>query len=144
MDVSAHTAVELALHAGKALVDAVPAGGDEVDEQREVVHAGMPLGQEVVLEAFQAADRLPGQAAYLCKLPADRSCLDAHALADRILDPTRKRRLELRCKLCERLDLSAGPLERSIDIALGGAPGSGVVQPFSCACHRSFVHGPER
>ena len=104
----------------------------------------MPLGEKVVLEAFQAADRLPGQAAYLCKLPADRSRLDADALADRVLDPARKRRLELRRELGERLDLPAGPLERSVDVALGGAPVCGVFEPFSCACHRSFVHGRER
>jgi hypothetical protein len=27
---------------------------------------------------------------------------------------------------------------------LGGAPVCGVLEPFSCACHRSFVHGRER
>jgi hypothetical protein len=144
VDLGTAVALELALHAGQALVDAVPAGGDEVDEQRQVVHAGMALGQEVVLEAFQPADRLPGQAAHLCELPADRSRFGPHALAHCILDSARKRRLELRRELCERLDLRAGPLERSVDVALGGAPACRVVQSFSCACHRSFVHGPER
>ena len=104
----------------------------------------MPFGEEVVLEAFQAADRLPGQAAHLCELPADRSCFCANAFAHRVFDPARKRRLELRRELCERLDLPAGSLERSVDVALGGAPACRIVQPFSCACHRSFVHGRER
>ena len=44
-------------------IDALPAGGDEVDEKREVVDARIALGQEVALERRQAADELVRQAA---------------------------------------------------------------------------------
>ena len=144
VDLGAAVALELALHAREALIDAVPAGGDEVDEQRQVVHAGMPLGQEVVLEAFQATDCLARQPSNLGELPADRSRFGADAFADRILDAARKRRLELRRELGQRLDLRACPLQGGVHVALGGAPARRFLQPFSCACHRSFVHGLER
>src|SRR5882672_3133363 len=41
------------LDAGEPLVDAAPPGGDEIDEQREIVDARMPLGQEVALDALE-------------------------------------------------------------------------------------------
>ena len=82
----------------------------------------MPLGQEVVLESFEPANRLPGQPAHFGELPRDRRRLGPDALADRVLDPARKRRLELRGELGERLDLPPRPLERSIDVALAVRP----------------------
>src|SRR5262245_66101199 len=77
VDLRAATGVELALHAREADVDAAPAGGDEVDEEREVVDACVPLGHEVVLEALEAADRLSGQPAHFGELPAHRGGLGA-------------------------------------------------------------------
>jgi hypothetical protein len=144
VDLGAAVALELALHPGQALIDSVPARRDEVDEQREIVHAGMPLGEEVALEALEAPDCLPGEPPHLRELPRDRRRLGADALANRVLDPAGKRRLELRSELRECLDLRPSSFERCVDVTLGGAPVRRVVQPFSCACHRSFIHGPER
>ena len=45
---------------------------DEVDEQREVVDAGVPLGEQVALDALEPADQLVHQAADLGEVAADR------------------------------------------------------------------------
>ena len=49
----------------------------------------MSLGEEVVLEPFQAADRLPRETTHLCQLTADWSSLGANTLADGVLDSSR-------------------------------------------------------
>ena len=126
------------------MVDAVPARRDEVDEQRQIIDASMPLGEEVVLEPLQAADRLPGETTNLCQLTADRRSLGADTLANGVFDPARERRLELRGKRGERLDLCAGPFESRVDVALRGASFGGLLEPLFCPCHRCFVHGRER
>src|SRR4051812_42711964 len=46
-----------------ARVDVAPAGRDQVDEQREIVDAGVPLGRAVALEPLQAAEQLVHQPA---------------------------------------------------------------------------------
>ena len=106
VDLGAAVRLELPLHPSEPLVDAVPARRDEVDEQGQVIDASVPLGEEVVLEPLQAADRLSGETTYLCQLTADRSSLGADALANGVLDPAREGRLELRGELGERLDLA--------------------------------------
>jgi hypothetical protein len=104
----------------------------------------VPLGEEVVLEPLQAADRLSRETAHLCQLTPDWSSLGANTLADGVLDPARQRRLELRGKLGESLHLRARPLERRVHVALCGAPLRSLFEPLSCSCHRCFVHGLER
>ena len=54
-------------------VDALPARRDEVDEQREVVDARVPLGEQVALEPLEPADRLVQQAADLGEVRATGS-----------------------------------------------------------------------
>ena len=130
VDLGATARLELALHAREALVDAVPAGGDEVDEQRQVVHAGMPLGEEVVLEAFEAADRLAGQASHLGELPADRSRFGSDAFADGILD-----RPGSVVSSCAASSASASTCARARSSAASTSPWA--VRPFAASSSRS-------
>ncbi len=94
------------------LVDAFPAGGDEVDEQSEVVNPGGALGEQIVLNPLEPADRLAGEPAGLGELARDGEGLPAQALANGLSDPVGERRLELRRGFRERLDLVAGSFER--------------------------------
>ena len=63
-------------------VDAAPARADEVDEEREVVDACVPLGEEVALEALEPADRLVQEPADLGDVSRDGEHLGAKAVAD--------------------------------------------------------------
>ena len=99
------------LDAGEPLVDAAPAGGDEVDEQREVVDARVPLGEEVAFDALEPADQLVHQAAHLGEVAGDGEHLRAQAVLDGIADARGQRRLELGRGGGERLDLLARALE---------------------------------
>jgi hypothetical protein len=58
-------------------VDATPTGADEVNEQRKVVHAGVPLGEDVALEAFEPTNGLVEQSADLGDVARDRQHLRA-------------------------------------------------------------------
>ena len=104
----------------------------------------MPLGEEIVLEPFQAADRLSRETTHLCQLTADRSSLGTDTFANGVLDPAREGRLELGGELGECLHLGARTLERGVDVALCGAPFGGLLEPLLGPCHRCFVHGLER
>ena len=53
-------------------VDALPAGRDEVDEQRQIVDPRVPVGERIVLEPFQAADDLVRQPAKLGEVATHR------------------------------------------------------------------------
>ena len=106
-------------------VDAAPAGRDEVDEEREVVDARVPLGEQVALDALEPAEQLVHQAAHLGEVARDRQDLRAEAVLDRVADACRQRRLELGRRRGERLDLVARALEggvdlRGLDAAVGG------------------------
>ena len=61
------------LEPGEPRVDALPAGRDQVDEQREVVDAGVPLGEHVALDPLEPAEHAFDQPAHLGDLPADRA-----------------------------------------------------------------------
>jgi hypothetical protein len=100
----------------------------------------VPLGEEVVLQSFQAADRLSGEPAHLRQLTADRSSLGPDTFADGVLDSAGQRRLELRRELGQGLHLGSRAPERGVHVALGGAPFRSLSEPLSCPCHRSFVH----
>ncbi len=144
VDLGSAVALELALHPGQALVDALPAGRDHVDKQREVVDSGVPLGQEVALEAFESANRLTRKASHLGELPSHRRGLGTHALPDGVLDASGKRRLDLRGELGQGLDLRPRPLQGGIDLAGPGAAFRGGLEALLRAYECSFVHGRER
>jgi S-adenosylmethionine:tRNA ribosyltransferase-isomerase len=128
------------LDACEPLVDAAPARCDEVDEEREVVDARMPLGEEVALDALEPAKQLVHQAAHLGEVARDRQDLRPQAVLDRVADACRQRRLELCRGSGERLDLVAGALERGVDLRGCDASVGGLLQAGLCALDRFGVH----
>ncbi len=104
-----------ALEALEAGVHTAPPRAHEVHEEREIVHAGMALGEDIAFETLEAADRLVEEPADLGDLPCDRQDLGPKPVAYRLADLGRNRRLEL-CGACsECLDLLPRTLERRLE-----------------------------
>ena len=122
-------------------IDAAPAGAHEIDEQREVVHPCMPLGEELALEPLEPPDRLVEEAADLGDVPRDGKDLGAQAVADRLADVHRDRRLELGGRGGECLDLLSRALEGGFDRSRLGASGCGVRDSLLRALQGKGVHG---
>jgi S-adenosylmethionine:tRNA ribosyltransferase-isomerase len=85
----------------------------------------MPLGEEVALDALEAAEQLVHQPAYLGEVAGNRKHLCAEAVLDGVSDARREGGLELCCRCGECLDLVARALEggvhlRRLDPAAGG------------------------
>ena len=97
-------------------VDTPPTGADEVDEKREVVDTGVPLGEEVALEAFEPPDGLVQQTSDLGDMARDGQHLRAQPIANGAPDMGRNRCLELGSRRGERLDLLARAYERGFDV----------------------------
>ena len=132
-----------ALDALEPVADAPPARRDEVDQQREVVDARVPLGEDVALEPLEPPDHLVEQAADLGQRAPDREHLGAKALVDGGADLLGQRPFELRRGRGERLDLDARPLERGLQLGRCDPAGAGLrdprLGPFEC----HLVHGQE-
>ena len=111
MDGRAAPLLDALFDAGEPPVDAAPAGGDEVDEQREIVHARVPLCEQVAFDALEAPDQLVHQAANLGEMAGDRKHLLAQAVLHRVADARGQARLELCRRRREGPDLVAGALE---------------------------------
>src|SRR3954469_9916093 len=77
VDDRAARALEALLDPLQASVDALPAGRDEVDQEREVVEAGAPLGEQLRLDVLEPANGLAGQPAHLGHLAGDGQRLGA-------------------------------------------------------------------
>lgn len=132
--------LERGLDAGQALVDALPAGGDQVDEQCEVVHPRMTLGEQVALEPLEAADRLIREPAYLGKLAGEWPRLGAEALPQRVVESSRQGRFELGGRRGERLDLAAGAFEHGLGGRGIDAAGGGLLKPLLGPLDHAFVY----
>jgi S-adenosylmethionine:tRNA ribosyltransferase-isomerase len=76
------------------------------------------FGEEVALDALEAAKQLVHQAADLGEVAGDGQNLRAETVLHGVADAGRQRRLELGGRRCERLDLVACALEGGVD--LGG------------------------
>ena len=103
------------LESGQSSVDTAPAGADEVDEQRQIVHAGVTLGEEVPLESLEPSDRLVEQATDLRDVSRHGQHFGAQTVAHCDTDVRWNRRFELGCGRSERLDLVARAFERGLD-----------------------------
>jgi len=128
------------LEPGEAVVDALPAGADQIDEKRQIVDAPMAFGEQVALEPLQATDCLSHEPAHLGEVASDRQDLYPQALLHRLAYLRRERALELGSRLRERFDLRASPFERRLDrrrirTALGRLRQSGLR-----ALDRALVH----
>ena len=132
--------LEAVLETGEALVDALPAGRDQIDQQGEVVEAGVAFREQVALHALQTADRLPGQPAHLGDVAADGDGLLGQPLADGLADLARQRRLDLRGEVGECLDLLPRAPERRLDVARVDATLGGRRQTLLRTLDRGFVH----
>ena len=64
--------VSTVFEAGESSVDATPPRADEVDEEREVVHARVPFREQLPFDPLQPPDRLVEQASDLGDVPRDR------------------------------------------------------------------------
>jgi S-adenosylmethionine:tRNA ribosyltransferase-isomerase len=120
------------LDAGEPRVHALPAGGDEVDQEREIVDAGVAIDEEVAFQSFEAADDLIHQAAHLGKVSRHRLRL----LTERLADPRRQRLLERRRGRRERLDLLTRPREQGVERRRIRP----LLDPFPSALDRTVVH----
>ena len=131
-------ALSALLELREALLDAPPAGGDEVDEEREVVDARVPLGEEVALDPLEPADDLVHQAAHLGEVPGAR----AEVLAEPVLDRLGQAGLELGGRRGERLDRVRAPARasrRTLPARCGRRR-----RPRSAAARGYGVHRPGR
>jgi S-adenosylmethionine:tRNA ribosyltransferase-isomerase len=122
-------------------VDTAPARADEVDEQGQVVDAGVPLGEKLALESFEPPDRLVQQAPDLGDVTTDRQHLGPKTVADCRPDLGGDGRLELGSGDGQRLQLLACPLQRPFEIGLCGAARGGVGNAPLCALECQCVHG---
>jgi S-adenosylmethionine:tRNA ribosyltransferase-isomerase len=130
-------------------VYATPAGADEVDEEREVVDARMPLGEQIALEPFEPSDRLVQEAADLCDVAGDGEDLGAKTVADGDADMRRDRSLQLGRGGGERLDLLPRSLERRLEHGRLGSPGGRVgdalLRSLECvSVHERRGYSPRR
>jgi S-adenosylmethionine:tRNA ribosyltransferase-isomerase len=98
------------------LIDAAPSGGDEIDEECEIVDARMPLCEQVAFDTLEAANQLVHQSAHLGQVTRDRKDLGAQAVLNRVADACGQRRLELGRSGGERFDLVAGALEGGVHL----------------------------
>jgi S-adenosylmethionine:tRNA ribosyltransferase-isomerase len=124
------------LDAGEPFVYPHPAGGDEIDEEREIVDTGIAVGDEVVLEALEATEDLIHEAAHLGEVPRHRLRL----AADRFVHSRGKRLLERRRGRRKRLDLFTRPREQGVE-RRGVRP---LLDPAPCALDRAVVHVRQR
>src|SRR5262249_37502931 len=120
------------LDARDPYVHALPAGRDQVDEERQVVDARMPVGERVRLERLHPADDLVHQAADLGEVPPHRDDL----LAEPFLNAFREALGGFPRGLGERLELRTGALEDAVE-RLGLGPALG---PLLRAVDRALVH----
>jgi S-adenosylmethionine:tRNA ribosyltransferase-isomerase len=130
-----------ALEACEPRVDSPPSGADEVDEQREVVHPRVTLGEEIAFEPLEPSDCVVEEAADLGDVPRNRKDLRAQAVAHCDADVGRDGGFELGCGGREALDLSTRALERGLDIGRVGATRCGFRDPLLGSLEREGVHG---
>ena len=120
------------LDPSQSRVDALPAGGDEVDEQRQVVDAGVSLGEEVALERGEPAQHLVHESPHLGQVAGHGLGLAAHG----VFDATRQRIVQLCSRRGQILDLFPCLHEQRLERRPFGAPSN----LFLCALYEAVVH----
>jgi hypothetical protein len=122
-----------------AAINTVPAGSDEIDEQGEIVDAGMALGEDVSFDPLETADGLVRQAANLGEVASARP----EVLLQAVLNGLGQTGLEAGCGRGERLDCVPGALERRVERGRIGAACGRVLDPLLGAGYGLHVHEPE-
>ena len=118
----------------------LPAGRDQVHEQRQIVETGVALGEVVAFDSFEAPDRLAGEPAHLGDLATDGHRFLRQALANGFADLTGGGGLDLRGEIGKRLDLLPRALERRLDVARVDAAFRSRRQTLLRALDRTLVH----
>jgi len=125
----------------QASVEAAPARAHELDEEREIVDAGMPLGEDLPLQPLEPADRLVHEPADLGDLPRNGKDLGAQPVANGRPDLPRDRGLELGGGCRERRDLLTRALQCGFEESrlrtACGRIGDSLLGSFESG----FVHG---
>ena len=124
------------LDASEPRVHRLPAGGDQVDEQREIVDARVSLAERVRFERLQPPDHLVHQAPNLGEVPPDRQNLFAQPLLDGFLHAVWKRAGRLLGCCDELLQLFPRPLQHRVDRCRVRP----LLDALLCALDRAVVH----
>jgi hypothetical protein len=135
---------EALLDAVEAPLDALPARCDQLDEDRQVVEAGVPLGLELAGQALEPPDREAREPAYLRQLAAHRGRFGLNAFADGAADLLRERRLQLRSEHRNVFEAGAGAVERRIDLGVSVRAFLHGLEPRLGPLERRLLHGLER
>ena len=128
------------LELAEPLVDGVPAGRDEVDEQAEVVDARVALREDVSLEPLEPPEHLVHQAADLGELASERPRCGGDALLDRGADLLREPGLELGRGGREVLETLARACENRVDVGRLGPPIGGFCEALPSALDDVLIH----
>ena len=131
----------VALEPFEPRIDSFPARAHEVDEQREIIDARVPLGEQRTLEALEPTDRLVEEPTNLGYVSRDREHLHPEAVTNGTSDLGRDRGLELGCSDRERLDLESRALERRFERRRLWPTGRCVRNPLLRALESKAVHG---
>jgi S-adenosylmethionine:tRNA ribosyltransferase-isomerase len=128
--------VDERLDASEPRVHRLPAGGDQLDEQREVVDARVSLAERVRFERPQPPDHLVHHAPNFGEVPPDGQNLFAQPLLDGFLDAVRKRAGRLLGRRDELLQLFPRPLQHRVDRCRVGP----LLDALLGALDRAVVH----
>lgn len=135
--------VDRALEPVEAALHCAPAGGRQIDEEREVIDPCPPFGVQVALEALQAPDRLSREASDLGEVPRHRKDLRAHALPNRASEALRHRGLELGGAAGELVEGRARAFECRGEIRVDGCATAGFLEAFASAVEGVGIHAPD-
>ena len=128
------------LEPSESFVDASPARREQVDEEPEIVHARMPLGEDVALEALEPAEQLVHQPTHLGELASDGACLGCDTFLDGLADLRRQRRLELSRGRGEVFETLSCALQCGLDVGGVGASLGRLCETLPRALDRVLIH----
>ena len=122
------------------VIDALPTGGDEIDEEREVVDACVALRERIALDPLEPAEYLIHQPADFGEMPGDGTSLCRDAVANRVADLARKRRLELGRGGSELLQPGPRALEHRLEVGGMRSPFGRAREPLHRPLDRVVIH----
>lgn len=120
----------------ESVVDALPPGCDQVDEEAKILHAPAAVGLGAALDGVEPADHLVHQAADLREVPAHGEDLFSQAVLDGVRDAFGESRGRLRGRLGEASEIGPCAFERGIERRRVGA----LLEPFSRTLDRGLAH----
>ena len=128
------------LEPGEPSVHASPARAHQVDEEREVVDAGVTLGEEIAFDPLEPPDRLVEQATNLRDVPCHRKDFRAQAVSHGCAHVRGYRRFQLGGRGREGLDLRSRALERRLPGGRLGTSRSRVCDALLRSFEGASVH----